>query len=207
MDQCNPVPPYESPYARHHSNMGVTTSGHSENMLRKKAIQHVRDSSRPQLHKKILSDDPDETSGDDSEQPGRSHIYQDPKDHISPLIAQTALLKSLLQCYEKSTDQVSLREDISLLVGVQKKKIGEWIQAETKREKKSDERVRRAVDQLLAREAGKDQEIRGLLCSDADMWQGGVEGVAEVFGADRGRDGEMAKKRRKLGVCGEDMVW
>jgi len=206
MDQCNPVPPYESPYARHHSNMGVTTSGHSENMLRRKAIQHVRDSSRPQLHKKMLSDDPDETSDDDSDQPGRSHIYQDPNDHLSPLIRQAALLNSLLQCYEKSTDQAGLREDISLLVDVQKKKVGEWIQSENQREKKSDERVRRAVDKLLAREAEKDQDIRGLLCSDADMWQGGAQGVAEIFGADRGRDGETASRKRKLGVCGEDMV-
>ncbi|EAT90653.1 hypothetical protein HBH56_189180 [Parastagonospora nodorum] len=205
MDQLNPIPPYESPYARYHNNMGVTLSGDSEDMLRRKALQHIRDSSRSQLRKKMLSDDPDETSGDDSEQLGRTHIYQDPNDHVSPLVAQTKLLTSLLQCYAKSTDQVGLRQDIALLVGVQKKKVGEWMQAESRRERTSDERVRRAVDQLLAREAEKDHGIRDLLSSNADMWQGGMEGVAEVFGVDRIGRGEKAK-RRKLGVCGEDMV-
>jgi hypothetical protein len=215
----------DSPYVRYHNNMGVSLSGDSEDMLRKKALQHIRDSSRPQHHKKMLSNDPDETSADDSTpvpvtRTKTGHrkwqVYQDPNDHITPLVAQTSLLTSLLQVYAKSSDPISLREDIVMLVSVQNKRLNEWMRSESERGRK---RRRSGTDSAISatsrepidvEKQRKDREMRNLMSAGAGMWQDGSgEGVADVF-ASQGSNythGVRAKAAlgravRKLGVCG-----
>jgi hypothetical protein len=237
-----PIHSYESPYARYHNNMGVTLSGDSEDMLRKKALQYVRESSWLHNRKKVLSSDPNETSADESAAASPSitvsmyggsssaikkkkkklQVYQDPNKHISPLITQTSLLTSLLQIYPKSTDQKGLREDIAMLVSVQNQRVKEWmrVESETVRERRRSDaemnRARKAVDGLLVEEK-KDDKMRNLLSAGAGMWQDGSgEGVADVF-ADQGSVPVQVRKvpanaipvreaKRKLGVCGWDMV-
>jgi hypothetical protein len=239
--QPNPTPilaqQYDSPYVRYHNSMGVTLSGDSEDMLRKKALQHIRDSSRPQHLKKILSDDPDETSTDDSTpvpppttlssptnttavKSRKLQVYQDPNDHITPLVAQTSLLTSLLQVYPKSSDQLGLREDISMLVSVQNKRATEWIKYEQEISRKrrrsnaaSISNVKTAAREKRKKEDEermKDEEMRILMSAGAGMWQDGSgEGVVDVYTSQadkyiRGTVANAAPPRavRKLGVCG-----
>lgn len=222
---------YESPYVRYHNHMGVSLSGDSEDMLHKKALQHIRDSSRTQHHRKMLSDDLDETSGDDNAPAPTSttpssttttntrklEIYQDPSDHITPLVAQTSLLTSLLQVYPQSNDQIVLREDIAMLLSVQNKRVHEWMKSESELlGKRRRSNTDSAISMSSSKEKSKmDEEVRNLMSAGAGMWQDGSgEGVADVF-ATKGSNytrGVVAKavavpkEARKLGVCGWVMV-
>jgi hypothetical protein len=58
---------YHGVYAQYHSQMGISLSGDSEAMLRRKAIQMVQEYSRPNPTTKPLSDDLDETSASETE--------------------------------------------------------------------------------------------------------------------------------------------
>lgn len=207
----------QSPYTNHQTDTVVPLSGASEDMLRKRALQHIRDSSRPQHLKKMLSDDPDETSASETEYPRtgkKLHVYQDANDHISPLISQTSILTSLLQVYPRSTDQKGLREDISMLVNVQNRGMNQWIKDEKKKDS-TVERAKKAVDGLLAKEREqrqRDEEVRSLLSAQAGIWaDGSGEGVVDVFAAGDGKEGDEDRSdqrgvKRKFGVCGWDMV-
>jgi hypothetical protein len=235
-----PVQQYDSPYVRYHNNMGVSLSGDSEDMLRKKALQHIPDASRPQHHKKMLSGDPDETSTDDStpvpmfssmsttaRKSRKLQIYQDPNDHITPLVAQTSLLTSLLQVYPKSSDQLGLREDIAMLVSVQNKRINEWIKSELEISRKRRQSGMDSANSVSSREPvtlekqneemekhKQDEEMRNLMSAGAGMWQDGSgEGVADVYTSQASKYiGETVAKAvptrtvRKFGVCGSSLV-
>jgi hypothetical protein len=136
--------------------MGITLAGDSEDMLRKKAVQCIREHSRPQPRKKTLSADPDETSASETEQATSSatrkslntpythahtsssatrtsklNVYQDPNDHLSTLIAQSSIQTALLQAYPRSIDQKGLREDIAMLVAVQNQCLAAWMERES----------------------------------------------------------------------------
>ncbi|KAH7066682.1 hypothetical protein BKA63DRAFT_125686 [Paraphoma chrysanthemicola] len=221
---------YPSLYAQYHDRMGVTLAGDSEEMLRNKAVQCIRDHSRPQLRRRTLPDDPDETSDSGTElafssstgmslerQYNHAHtpsttarsskfsVYQDPNDHLSPLITQTSLLTSLLQAYPRSADQNGLREDITMLASVQNQCLAEWNQAVSKKRRRSgtasaisvigdDERARKAMRRLEEiekeqKEKEKDEEVRRCLSAGAGMWQDGSGiGVADVFAMEPERD-------------------
>ncbi|KAH7080934.1 hypothetical protein FB567DRAFT_116441 [Paraphoma chrysanthemicola] len=221
---------YPPSYAQYHDRMGVTLAGDSEEMLRKKAVQCIRDHSRPQPRRKMLSDDPDETSDSETEpsfssstgksldrqhkhahtpstttRSSRFSVYQDPNDHLSPLVTQTSLLTSLLQAYPRSADQNGLREDITMLVSVQNQCLAEWNHAESRKRRRSgtdsainvsgdDQRARKAMRRLEKiekeeREKERDEEVRRCLSAGAGMWQDGSGiGVADVFAMAPERD-------------------
>ncbi|KAF2028923.1 hypothetical protein EK21DRAFT_68710 [Setomelanomma holmii] len=225
-----------SSYAHHHERMGVTIAGDSEDMLRKKAVQCIRDYSRPQPRNKTLSDDPDETSASETEQtprkPGKIghsklNIYQDPNDHLTPLITQTTLITSLLQVYPRSIYQKSLREDIAMLVSVQNQCMTDWLKSESASSKKrrrsnTDSAIDVGVEELDMQQRERDEEMRGFLSAGAGMWQDGSGvGVADVFageveGVGEGDVGEcvdvsvVVEKgvsiEKKRGVCELSMV-
>lgn len=173
--------------------MNVSLAGDSEDMLRKKAIQFVREYSRPQRHKKVPSIEVDETSASASDsdttvlafsqQPRRTktkmRVYQDPNDRIAPLIAHASLLTSLFERYVGSRDQVGLRVDISLLVGVQGQMVGAWMRAEE------------GANGVLDAEWRRDEEVRGLLSAEAGIWGDGSWGVADVFGGGKSEESGM----------------
>jgi hypothetical protein len=186
-------------------------------MLRKEAIQHIRESTRPLPHK-MLSDDPDETNASESDGPRKLVVYQDPNNHITPLVTQTRLLTDLLQVYDKSSDQKGLREDIGMLVSVQNRGFAAWMSAEARKRRRLSG-ARKVVEDGASKE---DEEVRQLLSAGAGMWQDGSgEGVVDVFGTER-RDrvvdrgsssgalvGETTRARGDksiMGVCGWDMV-
>ncbi|KAF1914605.1 hypothetical protein BDU57DRAFT_298815 [Ampelomyces quisqualis] len=195
--QPAPATQQQSPYTHYHANMGVSLSSESEDMLRKRALQHIRESSRPQHLKKMPPNDPDDTSASETEAP-RPHkklaVYQDPNDDLSPLVSQTALLTTLLQVYPKSADQKGLREDIGMLVSVHQRGVTAWIKGEARKDHGDSAvaRARRAVDGLLAEqseERKRDEEVRSLLSAQAGIWaDGSGEGVVDVFAAGDGLD-------------------
>jgi len=182
-----------SSYTSYHNRMNVSLAGDSEDMLRKKAIQFVREYSRPQRHKKVPSIEVDETSASASDsdttvlafsqQPRRTktkmRVYQDPNDRIAPLIAHASLLTSLFERYVGSRDQVGLRVDISLLVGVQGQMVGAWMRAEE------------GANGVLDAEWRRDEEVRGLLSAEAGIWGDGSWGVADVFGGGKSEESGM----------------
>ena len=219
---------HQSPYAQCHRRMGISLSGESEDTLRKKAVQYIRECSRPQPHNKMLSDDTDETSPSNSDAtiptdlpaaycaipvahtspatrtPNSKvlHVYNDPNNHITQLIAQTSLLTSLMQVYHKSTDQRGLREDIVMLVSVQNQCVNKWMKAESQISRKRPRsntgsaisvgsealdvgRAQKTVTGKSAEEdeeKKRDEEVRELLSAGAGMWQDGSGvGVADVF--------------------------
>jgi hypothetical protein len=201
--QHDPNIVYQSPYAQYHTYTGVSLAGDSEDTLRNKALQLVREHSRPKPHAKLLSSDPDETSASETDtntsqrlRKRKLPVFRD-TDLIAPLAAQTSLLTSLLQIYPKSTDQRGLRADIALLVSVQNERVAEWMGQEVREARKrrrsgtdsgisvSGEgiemvRAREAVADLLERERmerekekERDDQVRGLLSAGAGMWQDG----------------------------------
>ncbi|KAF2827879.1 hypothetical protein CC86DRAFT_347700 [Ophiobolus disseminans] len=221
---------HHSTYTHYHTQMSVSLAGDSEPMLRKKALQHVRQSTRPQHRRKALSNDVDETSASDSDETvlagqhvhkkRKLAVYQDRHDYVAPLVAQTALVAALLQIYPSSRDRRGLREDIGLLVAAQKRGVDEWVGYEDEEEKRlrldkgmEVERVGIVVyGRLEIEDARKmDGEVRGLLASGAGLWgDGGVaEGVEGVGGGVDGcEEGACARddEAREKGVCGWDMV-
>jgi hypothetical protein len=207
--RTSPNGQYQSPYARYHSNMGVSISGDSEEMLRRKAVQYTR-SQQPLSDDTRASTEPSR-SGDmrpPSSMPMRTkkmNVYHDkPNDHITQLVAHSSLLTGLLQMYSKSSDKKGLREDIANLAKAQEKRVEEWIKHESP--VTSDV----ATSRISEAESRKDDEVRNLLRSGARMWQDGSgEGVADVF-AEKSTEEDVSEtsetsKKRKLGVCGWDM--
>jgi hypothetical protein len=184
--------PYQSPYARHHHQMGVSLNGDSEDMLRKEVRQYSH----------ILSDDsyttksstahprPSNTDPTSSTTPSRKklRVYKDDDTHdllLTTLVAQSSLLTSLLQIYPKSKDQKGLRADIASLVGAQKQRVDEWTWFDTCFSNASgDSSVRQ-----------RDDEVRSFLSAAAGMWQDGSgEGVADVF-TDHAEESETSEER------------
>lgn len=173
----------------------------SEDTLRRKALQHIRDHSRPQQHKKLLSNDPDETSASEPESISRASsatskrrkmtVYQDPNDHLTPLVAQSQILTSLLQKYPRSKDKKGVREDIAMLVSVQNERLETWMQHEAKGKKRGGGKdgvgsVGKGKGEAVREEMRKDKdgEVSDLLSAGAGMWQDGSgEGVADVYQA------------------------
>ncbi|KAH7406941.1 hypothetical protein DE146DRAFT_778531 [Phaeosphaeria sp. MPI-PUGE-AT-0046c] len=170
----------------------------SEDALRRKALQHIRNHSRGQQHRKRLSNDPKETSGSESESSYRSAaaskrrkmtVYQDANDHLTPLVAQAKVMTSLLQKYPESKDKKGLREDIAMLVSVQNEKLETWMKHETKGKKRSEKK-----NAAGSAGAGRDKkwkeygdgDVRLLLSAGAGLWQDGTgEGVASVFATEQ----------------------
>lgn len=165
----------------------------SEDAIRRKALQHIRDHSRPQLLKKPLPADPDETSASESE-PAHlpssaaskrriTTVYQDPNDHLTPLIAQSQVLTSLLQKYPASQDKKGVREDVAMLVSVQNERLEMWMRYEGRgRRRAGSGGSREYVAQGEESKADGDGEVRYLLSAGATMWQDGSgEGVADVY--------------------------
>jgi hypothetical protein len=203
------------PYVRYHRQMGVYLTDDSEDMLRKKATQYVRESAQLQSRKKKHSNDLDPMSTSKTEpailpQTPSSRrklvVHQDANDHVTSLIAQTSLLTSLLQIYPRSTDQKGLREDIAMLVSAQNQEVAEWMKADSQLSRKrrrcsnndsainvdSDaDWVGKEPDRIFENNdeaSKKDEEVRSLLSAGADMWQDGSgEGVVDVFGIDNGQ--------------------
>jgi len=194
---------YQSPYAQYPTQTGMSLAADSENTLRNKALQLVREHSRPNPHTKLLSSDPDETSASETEtniprdvRKRKLPVFRD-IDPIAPLAAQTSLLTSLLQIYPKSADQKGLRADIALLVSVQNERVAEWMGLEVREARKrrrsgtdsgisvSGEgiemvRAREAIADLVEskrvereKEKAKDDQVRGLFSATAGMWQDG----------------------------------
>lgn len=178
----------------------------SEDVLRRKAIQCIRDHSLRHQRRKPLSDDPDETSISESSasesdfiyrppaaKRRKVTIYQDPNDHLTPLIAQSEILTSLLHKYSESKDRKGLREDITMLVSVQNERIEKWMKHEAK-ERKQRKSKDKASGVVAAKEkavraekpkADVDREVRGLLSAGAGMWQDGSgEGLVDVYAAE-----------------------
>lgn len=218
-----------SPYVRYHRQMRVYLTDNSEDMLRKKATQYVRESSQLQSRKKMYSNDLDTTSTSKSEpatlpQTPSSRrklvVHQDVEDHVTSLIAQTSLLSSLLQIYPRSTDQKGLRGDIAMLVSVQNQEVAEWMKADLQLSRKR----RRCSNNESAISVGsdadwvgkepdrifengdearkKDEEVGSLLSAGASMWQDGSgETVVDVFGIDNGQSSgpEVTKLRPARG--------
>jgi hypothetical protein len=193
---------YQSPYAHYHNNMGVSISGESEDMLRRKALRYTQKPSN--------SSEPSKTnSRSDQMLPPSStatctkklHVYKDrPENLLTTLTAQSSLLTSLLQLYPKSTDKKGLRDDIAGLVASQKDRIGQWIEAESPAESTS------TTNRINEGEARKDDEVRDLLSATSGLWQDGSgEGVADVFAEESGDEVKDRGVKRKLGVCGWDM--
>lgn len=195
------VPPLtpSNPTKRPTSSSSMPPPAPSEDALRRKALQHIRDHSRPQLLKKPLPADPDETSASESEimslpssaasKRRKMTVYQDPNDHLTPLIAQSQVLTSLLQNYPKSQDKKGVREDVAMLVSVQNERLEMWMKHEGKGRKragsKSDASGNKGGETAAQEEKRKqdgDREMRGLLSAGATMWQDGSgEGVADVY--------------------------
>lgn len=166
-----------------------------------------------------MSDDVDATS-DDSDvtvvagaNPKLS-VYRD-SDHISPLIAHSTLLTSLLRMYPSSTDQTGLREDIGLLAASTNRGVREWVSEEDRKQRPSSlevVRARRAVEGILDREKERDKEVRDLLRAEAGIWDDGSGGgVVDVFSAaeneaDVAVSIEESDEVRSKGVCGWSMV-
>jgi hypothetical protein len=182
----------------------------SEDALRRKALQHIRDHSRPQLLKKPLSNDPDETSASEPEAEStflpssvalkrrKMTVYQDPNDHMTPLIAQSQVLTSLLQKYPDSKDKKGVREDIAMLESVQNERLRTWMKHEGKGRKRAekqseagDGRSREKAAQGKESKADGDGEVRGLLSAGAGLWQDGSGvGVADVYQVEEGEESD-----------------
>ncbi|KAH8728051.1 hypothetical protein GQ44DRAFT_724591 [Phaeosphaeriaceae sp. PMI808] len=140
-------------YAQRHSQMRMSLGGETESMLRKKAVQYIRESSRSQPHN-MLSDDVDDTSTSESDPISTQNIvsknthdrassslirmkkkkllvFRDSSNHTTSLVTQTSLLTALLQVYPKSIDKKGLREDMAMLVSATNRRLGEWMKSET----------------------------------------------------------------------------
>lgn len=100
----------------------ISFASEPEDMLRKRACEHIRHEMRA-----------------DPEYPTPSDVIQSlvhPIDLIDSLVSQTNLLLSLLQAYPESVDQEGLREDIGRLVGVQKRGVEKWMETEEEKVKR-----------------------------------------------------------------------
>jgi hypothetical protein len=171
---------YQSPYALHHSHMGVPLDGDSEDMLRKKVRPYTQTPSDDSYTNESSTRrrKPSNTDTPSSTTPSRKkiHVYKDKdkdKNNTLPtLVAHSSLLTSLLQIYPKSIDQKGLRQDIACLVSAQKQRVDEWT--------KPDRYLSSASTDVGA--TREDDEVRSLLSAAAGMWQDGSgEGVADVF--------------------------
>jgi hypothetical protein len=189
---------YQSPYARHHSHMGISLHGDSEDMLRKKVLQYSQMSSDESYTTESSTAHlrPNNTNTLSSTTPSRKklRVYKDKVEDedtlLTILVAQSSLLTSLLQIYAKSKDQKGLRADIASLVDTQKQRVDKWT--------KSDTCVSSASSDTSVRQ--RDDEVRSLLSAAAGMWQDGSgEGVADVF-ANR-EEGSETGEEREGGEC------
>ncbi|KAF2874011.1 hypothetical protein BDV95DRAFT_319599 [Massariosphaeria phaeospora] len=142
---AGPIPP--QPY---YLNTVPPTYYPNETALRNKALQYVREATRPRPRKRAIFEDPDATSGsedegDDAALLSRSHISSDPatitstkRAHndedrrlaLTELISHTSLLTSLLSLYPHSASQPDLREDIAMLQPVINQRVQNWLTAE-----------------------------------------------------------------------------
>lgn len=141
------VPPYQywptaSAYAshQHHTpyliNANMPYDIQIEHSLRRRALQYVRQHSRPRSASNPVCVAPDETSGPKTDtknsqpslRPRRSNAKACSQDRLQTLIAQTSLLTSLLQVYPASVDQDKLREDISTLASTHAEYMKAWIE-------------------------------------------------------------------------------
>lgn len=122
----------------------------NEEQLRSKALQCVREYSRPAPRKRKTAEDPNETSASvstDVEPPRRPPIkptassrtsskhnpvtiLPDPHPQLPPLVEQAALLTSLLHAYPRSADQHGLRDAMARLASVQNQRLADWLNAE-----------------------------------------------------------------------------
>ncbi|KAF1364588.1 hypothetical protein EJ07DRAFT_172615 [Lizonia empirigonia] len=199
----------------------------TEQQLRCKAVQYVREYSRSSPRKRKMAEDPDETSESESEELDHSTtrsfrknsrrespssavgskcsaftILPDPYFELTAVIEQASLLTSLLRVYPRSADKPGLKDDIAMLASVQNQHLADWLNFENGQSKKqanphaaSMSRVTtgspaqrlfpRLIDQERAKEAEmkkQDDEVRGLLSADAELWQDGSGlGVADVY--------------------------
>ncbi|KAI0583734.1 hypothetical protein Alg215_03462 [Pyrenophora tritici-repentis] len=158
-DQSKYQSPYTQPYVYPTPMICYpATPLQSENMLRDKAAQYVREFSGASKHKRMLSD---VGSVRISDQEGEQRMIND--QHSKPLLQysiippstpqisahrsihqtvhrginihhlaeNTSLITSLLQTYPSSSNQGGLREDISILASLQHQHITEWLKAES----------------------------------------------------------------------------
>jgi hypothetical protein len=195
------------------THMGTLLNSSTEDLLRQKALWYIREHSRPQPFRKILAADLDETSASETEHPisdrktgatasspvktKKMSVYQDPSDLLTPLIAQSSLVHSLLNIYPRSTNKKGLREDISMLLSVQNQNVHAWMNAESRKRRRIEvpnegSRIGKVSHAAQANkkdqaannpeQVKKDDEMRTLLSAGAGMWQAGTdEALPEVF--------------------------
>ncbi|KAF9695597.1 hypothetical protein EKO04_006542 [Ascochyta lentis] len=130
----------------------------TEEQLRNKAAQHVREYSRLSTDKRKLAEDPHDTNESESDEnalntmrsthksgPAQSGtelnertsiILPDPYFQLPPLIEHASLLTSLLRVYPQSADQKGLREDIAMLASVQNQHLADWMNFEVGQNRK-----------------------------------------------------------------------
>lgn len=120
----------------------------TEEQIRKKALQYVREHSRLSPRKRKIAEDPDETSDSESEEidlevtlspddrvqvlpKGSSYdVLPNPSFQLTTLIEHASLLTSFLRVYPQSADQRGLREDIAMLASVQNQQLADWLNFE-----------------------------------------------------------------------------
>ncbi|KZM20351.1 uncharacterized protein EKO05_0006885 [Ascochyta rabiei] len=121
---------------------------------------------------------------------------------LTPLVEHASLLSSLLRAYPQSRDQMGLREDIAMLASIQNQHLADWMKFESGRSRKQANPhtpcasksttispVKSLVSRLTEPERARaeerrrqDDEIRGFLSANANLWQDGSGlTVADVY--------------------------
>ncbi|KAI4657487.1 uncharacterized protein J4E79_007562 [Alternaria viburni] len=158
------APQHQPSYAQHYhvqvpSNTYVLpmVPSQNENSLRRRAVHHIQEYSRPSPQKRKLADAEVAEADDDeagehqrharpqSSRPttrpnatplSRESHANDPNLLVSHLIEHTSLITSLLQAYPHSTDKKGLQNDISMMVQIQNQYMSAWMEAESQSSRK-----------------------------------------------------------------------
>lgn len=127
----------------------------TEQQLRCKVVQYVREYSSSSPRKRKMAEDPDETSESESDEHDHSTtrsfgkngqrespsstvgskcsafaILPDPYFELTAVTEQASLLTSLLRVYPRSADKHGLRDDIAMLASVQNQHLADWLNFE-----------------------------------------------------------------------------
>ncbi|KAF2641837.1 hypothetical protein P280DRAFT_286226 [Massarina eburnea CBS 473.64] len=151
-----PYEPFTATYKTPINGYPVFTR-HDEGEIRKRALQFVRDDSRPRPRKRRLSDDPDETSGSEHEDQSGNPATKNPHTpkrkmtkstvstpstgaseddlfdrnlNITELVEHAQLITAMLMLYPYSNDHRGLREELSMLMSVSNKRFDSWLVGE-----------------------------------------------------------------------------
>ncbi|EUC39108.1 hypothetical protein COCCADRAFT_81303 [Bipolaris zeicola 26-R-13] len=161
-------PSFPVPYAPYHQFRppmipNLIVPPQSEEVLRRKVVEHVRDFPRTSVQSSV---------------------------NIHRLIEHTLLLTSLLQIYPHSKNQQDLREDIRTMLALQNHHMTAWLGSESpnmsrQKESSSGNNYVNTQPKPLSSDTlnEADREVRRAFSASAKMWQDGTgHGVADVFG-------------------------